>query len=196
MKKIELDFLSSKQSKELILFIILSIVIVMLDFSFVFKMQWRNLLGLKPQLVEARKKIKEFSGDVYRADTFKRRLGELEESVTAKKKGIIEEESIPAIMNEISKIADSANLKIMQIKPQKEMRSPEKFTVAKTKEYYILPIYIIAQGPYHALGKFLNSLESSQYFIKVVSLDIVPQAEATLGLDIKLSVNIYVVKNI
>ncbi len=196
MKKIELDFLSSKQSKELILFIILSIVIVMLDFSFVFKMQWRNLLGLKPQLVEARKKIKEFSGDVYRADTFKRRLVELEDSVVTKKKGIIEEESIPAIINEISKMADSANLKIMQIKPQKEVRNPEKFTVAKAKEYYTLPIYIIAQGPYHSLGKFLNNLESSQYFIKVVSLDIVPQAEATLGLDIKLSVNIYIIKKI
>lgn len=196
MKKIELDFLSSKQSKELILFIILSIVIVITDFSFVFKMQWKNLLGLKPQLVEARKKIKEFSGDVYRADTFKRRLDELEEAVAAKKKGIIDEEAIPAIMNEISKMADSSNLKIMQIRPQKEMRNPEKFTVDKAKEYYTLPIYIIAQGPYHSLGKFLNQLESSQYFIKVVSLDIFPQAGATLGLDIKLSVNIYVAKNI
>ena len=196
MKKLELDFLSSKQSKELVLFVIFSIIIVIVDFSFILKMQWHSLLGLKPQLVEARKKIKEFSGDVYRADTFKRRLGELEASVAAKNKGIIEEESIPAIMNEISKMADAANLKIMQIRPQKEVRSPEKFTVAKVKEYYILPIYIIAQGPYHSLGKFLNQLESSQYFIKVVSLDIVPQAEATLGLDIKLSVNIYVVKKL
>lgn len=196
MKKIELDFLSSKQSKELILFIILSIIIVIVDFSFIMKMQWHSLLSLKPQLVEARKKIKEFSGEVYRSDTFKRRLDELEASVAVKKKGILEEESIPAIMNDISKMADAASLKIMQIKPQKEVRSPEKFTVAKLKEYYSLPIYIIAQGPYHSLGKFLNSLESSQYFIKVLSLDIVPQAEATLGLDIKLSVSVYIVKNI
>lgn len=196
MKKIELDFLSSKQSKELLAFIFISIVLVIVDFSLVLKFQWARLLSMKPQLVEMRKKIKEFSGDEYRTDTFKRRLSELTAAVSAKKKSIVEEEMIPGVMNEISKIADASSLKIMQIKPQKEVRNAEKFTVAKTQEYYILPIYITAQGSYHSLGKFLNKIEAMDNFIKINSLDIVSQAETTLGLDIKLSVNIYVVQKI
>jgi Tfp pilus assembly protein PilO len=196
MKKFDLSILNNKQTKELISFIILGIIILIIDFSFVLTKQLSQVSALKPALIETRKKVVESSGEVFRLDSFKKRLAELNTIVSKEKLGIVNEENIPNLLTEISRMADAEKLKIMQIRPHKEIRSDEKPNPAAKTRFYSLPISVIAQGEYHALGKFINKLENSTIFIKVNTLDIMSQAEGSKELDIKLLISIFVVENI
>lgn len=198
MKRIEFTILASKQVREFIVYLVLGIVVIVLDFSFVLKNQWEQFLSLKVELREAREKILETSVVGFRTGSLKERLGELKKDVTEKKKGILEEEQIPDLMGEISKLADEVNLKIMSMVPQKEIRNSEKFTTSEQQEYYILPISLVARGAYHSLGHFLNRLEKSLFLIKITNIDIIPQATIHLNVEhnIRLSLSIFVVKKI
>ncbi|MEW6009164.1 MAG: type 4a pilus biogenesis protein PilO [Candidatus Omnitrophota bacterium] len=194
MKKLDVSFLSDKQIKEMIVFTLLTLIIIIFDFSFVLKKQFANLSVLGPKIAQARKNIKESSLNEYRVDTLKRRLDELVADVEAKKKGILNEDQIPSLMEEISKLADKVNLKIMQLKPSPELSDKDKFSAKSGEEYYPIALSILAKGSYHSLGQFLNGLETNNVFIKVKNIDIVPQGTAASSHDIKLSALVFVVK--
>ncbi len=194
MKKLDVSFFSDKQIKELIAFIILTVVIIVFDFSLVLKKQFANLTALGPKISQARKNIKESSLNEYRVDTLKKRLDELLADVNVKKKGILNEGQIPSLMEDISKLADKVNLKIMQIKPILEVSDKERFSTKTGEEYSSLTLSILAKGSYHSLGQFLNGLERNDVFIRVKNIDIMPQGITPLVHDIKLSAVVFVVK--
>ena len=197
MKKLDLGLLSNKQNKELIIFLILTIVIISLDFSFVLKSQWTNLLDMNQQLSQTRQKILKSDVDELRIDRLRERLEELSKTVTIAKQGIIEEGQIPTLMEKISKLADVVNLKIMQMIPQKEIRDSNRFSTSAGEEYYIQPISLIARGDYHSLGKFLNKLEAYQVLIALKTIDIIPgSSRAAMQHNVRLSVFIFVVKKV
>jgi Tfp pilus assembly protein PilO len=193
MKKIEVGFLISKQHKELLVFVVLTCIIVIADFSFVLKKQWSLLIALGSKIGQARQSIKESSADALRVDSLRNRLEEISKAVTKNKQGIIEEGQIPAIMSEISKLADTVNLKIMQIRPQPEVHNRDKTIVAGATEYYSLPIVLLTRGDYHPFGKFIYELEKAHFFVRVDNIDILPQpAAVSLAHDIRLSVSVFV----
>lgn len=194
MKKLDVSFFSDKQIKELIVFILLTLVIIIFDFSLVLKKQFAGLAALGPKITQVRKSIKESSLNEYRVDTLKKRLDELVADVNAKKKGILKEDQIPSLMEEISKLADKSNIKIMQIKPIQEVSDKDKFSTASGEEYYTIALSILAKGSYHSLGQFLNGLETNDTLIKVKNIDIMPQAATPSAHDIKLSALVFVIK--
>ena len=197
MKKLDLGLLSDKQNKELIIFLVLTIVIISLDFSFVLKSQWRNLLDMNQQLSQTRQKILKSDVDELRIDQLKERLEELSKTVTIAKQGIIEKEQVPDLMEKISKLADEVNLKIMQMIPQREISDSNRFSTSAGEEYCIQPISLIARGDYHSLGKFLNMLEAYQVLINVKTIDIIPGSSRTaIQHNIRLSIFIFVVKKV
>ncbi len=196
MKKVDLPFLVNKQIKEIALFILVAVIILIIDSSFVLKGQWRNFLSLKDEVAQAREKISATSLDALGAGGLKQRLDKLSASVSEKKKGVLKEEDIPNVLGEISKLADEVDLKIMRMTPLKEIRDADKFRTSEDVEYYTLPISLVARGAYHSLGKFLNSLEKTIYSIRIKTISITPQAAGLLNPnhDIKLSLSIFVVE--
>ncbi|MBU2541041.1 MAG: type 4a pilus biogenesis protein PilO [Candidatus Omnitrophica bacterium] len=195
MKKIDLLLFSNKQIKEAIIFLLIGLAIFIFDSSFVLKGQWANFLSVKENLKEVREKITATALDGFSTERLKGRLDQLSESVSDKKKGILKEEDVPNVLNEISRLADNVNLKIMRLTPLKEIRDRDRFTTSEDSEYYILPISIIARGAYHSLGKFLDSLEKVVFSIKIQAIDIIPKAAGLLNPehDIKLTLSIFVV---
>lgn len=196
MKKPNLSFLSDKQNKELILFSFLSIIVILLDFSFILKNQWAGLWETNQQLSQTRQKILKSDVDVVRIDQLKERLNRLRSAAAAVKKGIVAEEDIQALMGKISKLADKASIKIMQMIPQKEIKGSNEINPEAGNDYYIQPLSLIARGDYHSLGKFLNELEASDALINVKTIDIMPQGKAgSLKHNIRLSLFIFVAKS-
>jgi len=193
-KKTVTDFFSHKQNKELAVFLVLGLAIIIFDFSYVLKKQWSGHTVLAPQVKEARQRIKDSLGAEFRVENLQKRAEELSIDVSSKRAGIVAEEQIPDVLGEISKMSDKVSLKIMKMTPQREVSNRAKFTTAEGVEFYRLPISLAVRAGFHPLGKFLNELESSDYFFRVDSLDIFPPRARDPEHDINIGISIFVVR--
>lgn len=83
----------------------------------------------------------------------------------------LNEDQVPLLMNNISNIANKNAVKIMQIRPVKEVRpdvAPSLGSLAP------LSIIMDLSCDYHHCGKFISLLENAKQFIKVSELRIMP----------------------
>ena len=97
------------------------------------------------------------------------------------------EQEVPKLLEMLSTMARSSNVKIVGITPlaSKQEESPEKI-------YQEIPILISAKSGYHELGRFLSDLESSDRFMKVSDIDIKENKSNVKRHDVELLVVTYV----
>jgi uncharacterized protein YpmS len=83
----------------------------------------------------------------------------------------INEDQVPLLMQNISNIANKNEVKIMQIRPVKEVRPDIAQSLGS-----LAPLSIIMDlsCDYHNCGKFISLLESAKQFVKVSELRIMP----------------------
>ncbi|MDD5428100.1 MAG: type 4a pilus biogenesis protein PilO [Candidatus Omnitrophica bacterium] len=77
------------------------------------------------------------------------------------------EQEIPKLLEGLSEMAKKANVKIVAITPIQTKQEPQA-----NQAYQEMPILINARSGYHELGRFLNSLENTDRFMKVVDISI------------------------
>jgi len=97
--------------------------------------------------------------------TLKSRLDGKRDRVKAFELGLIEEEEINLLLEELSSMASSSRVKIQAIRPQKPSLKAGAF-------YMEFPILIEAKCGYHSLGIFVNKLENARYFLNVKDVKI------------------------
>ncbi len=158
-----------EKNKTLIAAIILIFVLI-LDFVFLMKPQIRILSKLSSKASLLGKDLKNAKKDIASQKEFENQLTVLKASIKNFGSTVIPEEELPSILEKISLTAKQTYVKIIQIKPLKE----EKTAILKAEGgvYYRIPILIDIQCGYHVLGKFLNELESSSAFLKIIGLEI------------------------
>ena len=91
------------------------------------------------------------------------------------------EAQLSTILDKISSVAKEAKVQIQRIKPHQVMR--------KTS-HSELPIDIVVASDYHALGRFLNRLETGQPVIKVRSFEIRSESMLSYRLDTQINVTV------
>ena len=102
------------------------------------------------------------------------------------KKAILEKE-LTALLNDISKIANINNVRIIQIKPAYELQKTSlKFSP------FLINLDLIAG--YHNFGKFINTLENNEFLILIESFKIEAQAKDPLRQKIAVTLKTYVKK--
>ena len=180
----------TKENRQQFLLLGIAIAIVLFDFIFLLKPQFSNLAKLNSKRSQLKK-------DFYLARTQIAQLGKLREqyaslegSIASGQKWFILEAEIPSMLENISSMANDNQVKIMQIKPMYKKQEPDK----QAEGYYPLTVYIIAQGGYHQLGRFINKLENNHIFIKLNELDIVPDQRNYLTHNIKLILEIFLLR--
>jgi len=180
----------TKENRQQFLILGIAVLFVLFDFVLLLKPQVSNLIKLNSK----RSKIKK---DVYLAKTQIAQMGKLKEkyaflkdSIASGQKWFISDAEIPSMLENISSLANNNQLKLMQIKPMYKKPESDK----QAEEYYPLSVYIIAQGGYHQLGRFINRLENNKIFIKLNELDILPDQRNYLTHNIKLILNIFLLK--
>ncbi|MFA6321031.1 MAG: type 4a pilus biogenesis protein PilO [Candidatus Omnitrophota bacterium] len=77
------------------------------------------------------------------------------------------EQEIPKLLEGLSDMAKSANVKIVAITPIQSKQEAQN-----NQTYQEIPILINAKSGYHELGKFLNNLENADRFMKVIDIRI------------------------
>jgi len=183
LNKLNLIEKFSLDNKKLALIFIVSLMVVYLDFNFL----------LKAQMVSANRSAKEISGlsnDIKSLQAGLKNMqavkaGKVSAKVKAKK--VIFESELTALLNDISKLADSNNVRILQIKPTREIKkSAAKFSPV------LINIDLI--GGYHNFGKFINTLENSEAFMSMENFKIEPQPKDPLRQKVSVTVKTYVRK--
>ena len=102
------------------------------------------------------------------------------------------EGDIPIILQNISKAAYDTMVKIFQMRPSREDK--EAMLETASGKYYRIPISIDAKASYHQFGKFLNTLENSDIFMNVSSLEIIPSSRDQRRHNIRLVINTFIFK--
>jgi len=114
--------------------------------------------------------IAQVSDSLKRQDLLKSRLGDMNKKVAFYEKQLPQENEVPALLEELSRMAKDSNVKILAINPN-EKGAPASGDKTK-KPYKALPIGITALCGYHELGAFINKLENADRFMSIKDLDI------------------------
>lgn len=67
------------------------------------------------------------------------------------------------IMQEISKLADDSDVRLLSLTPS---------AIGKSAIFQFLPFSMRIQGSYHRIGKFVEKIEASAYALKIISFQL------------------------
>jgi len=181
-------------NKKLMLIVLISAVIFYIDFNFIFKAQIRVLGKSGTEVARLRKDL-----DNFKVDLKKMRDSESKQVLASQKpifkvKSIISENQFSTLLQDISKIANNNDVRILQIKPS---RMPAENQNSKVKASANLNPFIInldLSCGYHNLGKFINELENLPAFVSVRDIKIEPQDDNYVKQKVELTLITYVKK--
>ncbi|OQB16564.1 MAG: Pilus assembly protein, PilO [Candidatus Omnitrophica bacterium ADurb.Bin205] len=173
----------SLDNKKLTLIFIVSAMVIYLDFNFLLKNQASSSARMG-------KEITRIKNDMKALDTGLKKMQEaraVKAGPKVKSKKVIFEPELPALLNDISKLANFNNVRITQIKPARDLqKSPAKFSPV------LISMDII--GGYHNFGRFINSLENNEVLMSVEGFKIEPLPKDPLRQKIAVTVKTYVRK--
>ena len=141
------------------------LVVFLIYFNFILRPQVAQVTSLVAKMNKTRVELKDAEATISEIPKFRKEIGLYEDKVTHYEKMLPAEREIPSLLENLSDMAKSSNVKIIGITPT--VTAGEKGTI-----YQELPILINAKSGYHELGRFLSSLENSERFIKVADIDI------------------------
>ncbi|MDP8265477.1 MAG: type 4a pilus biogenesis protein PilO [Candidatus Aceula meridiana] len=144
---------------------------LLFDYLFVMSFQIRALRSLNPKIATLGKDLKDIKYHFERVSIYEAEAARLRERFSKVKTSILTREEIPMILENISRIASGLGVQIDQIMPLKE--SEEQMLESDEAIYFAVPIFIKAEGGYHAFGKFFNRIEEDQTFMNIQDFDIV-----------------------
>ncbi|MBI3312504.1 MAG: type 4a pilus biogenesis protein PilO [Candidatus Omnitrophica bacterium] len=138
------------------------------------------LLPQQKRLAEARSEQKILRGQLEQLKIGLTQLSSMEEEI-ARLAGEAQmpanpkppEEQLPALLEEITKAARRAQVRVVGQKPQSDLDQASP----GPSGYLEIPIFIIVEGGYHPIGQFLDDLESSSNLLQVLDLSIMPLAD-------------------
>lgn len=167
-------------------------LILLLDYFVLLRPQLSVLSQVSGQVKTLRTELDNAKRDIASMDAFRKRMEVLKEKNLLVDQGMVKEESIPVVVENLSKLARQANVKINQIRPVRE----EEIKVAAAAEgtVYSLPILIEARCSYHQLGRFVNRIENDVLFMRIADLEILPSAGEGLRHAVKMVVSTHILK--
>ena len=134
----------------------------------------RPLLGslnkMATKTSELRQNVQGVKNDIARIDQNRTQLEKIRGQINEVKIKIRSKQEVPLILEDISRNANHAGVKIDQLMPLKDQQE----VLAKTEDvnYYSLPILIQVRSSYHDLGRFLAQMEEDKIFYSLSGLSI------------------------
>lgn len=183
-----IDF-KDKKTQATILMVLLGVVVFILYISYIFLPQITNGINIIGKTIGIMGDLKEARSLIAQRDELKKKAELYNEKIELYEKKLPAQQEIPSFLENLSKMARTANITIIGItpvtlKPQKERGY---------QVYQEMPILITAKSGYHELGRFLNNLEEGPRFIKVVDINIKADITTAKKQDVELMVYTYVV---
>ncbi len=175
-----------------ILIVIFFVLIIFVDTSYILKAQRAGLKSLDPKISKLNTDLVNLNLGLENMRLAKNKPGLATQKKIMRSSKIIRENQISELLQEISNAANKFNVKIAQISPSRQVQSG-KTAIGQDKLTPML-INLDLVSDYHNLGRFIQSLENSSFFIGVQELEISAQLPDYMKQKIKLVLKTYVTK--
>ncbi|OGX46667.1 MAG: hypothetical protein A3G38_00690 [Omnitrophica WOR_2 bacterium RIFCSPLOWO2_12_FULL_51_8] len=161
--------------KKLFLLITLVLIIAYLDLRFVAAIQLKVISKTGPKIIRLQNDLKRIDVDLKKMRELKEKEGYSGRGAVSGAKKIISEDKVVLLMEQISSAANKYDVRVAQMRPQKEARA-KGAKDAKKEKFTPLTITLDLVCAYHNLGRFLNELENAGIFLTAQEIRIDPQA--------------------
>jgi len=158
------------KNKQLV--VIVGIIIVFLiDLFVILPWQIRSLVNLFKITKEKKEALLQLEVDTKSLEPYKKQVLDLEANERGLNASIKNEDEVLFLIENISSIAKEMGIKIMQIRPIKDLDDALEVS-SKDSSYSEVQIEMSAKAGFHNFGRFLSKIENNKLFYKVDSLDI------------------------
>ncbi len=186
MIKLPINFKNTKQIMAIAAVIALGAFYLYVNFLLL--PQIRGLAKVYNEVRKIRSEIKVSERDISGVDNLKKQVAQYHSKIESYERMLPIEQEVPKLLEELSDMAKSSNVKIIGITSVQSKQEVD----AQTQIYREIPILINAGSGYHELGKFLSRLESANRFMKVADIKIKESNMALKRHDVELLVLTYV----
>lgn len=172
MKKLLIDlidklmnFLNSRNPREKMMFILLAGAgVLVLDTLVFIQPVAKMFMAEGPELSTVGQDLRSLQDDYKNRDQIEKSWTKAKEALLEKEKMFIAPNEVPALLENLSKLAQSSGVKILTLKPEAVM--------SDSGHYQRIPIKISGLAGAHEFGRFLAKLESSPTFFRVTDVRI------------------------
>jgi Tfp pilus assembly protein PilO len=183
--------LKDPRTQTLMLTVLVTLIAAALYLYFVFVPQVVRVFKLTASAGKMRSELKTARVVIKDFERLKSELKEQSLKVESYEKKLPAEQEIPALLENLSNMAKGSDIKIIGIVPAISYFKDDK-PAKESQIYREIPILITAKSGYHELGRFLNSLENADRFMKVVDMNISANKMSPNKHDVELMVCTYV----
>lgn len=142
----------------------------------VFILDYFTLMALQRMFIKSvETKIEKLKTDIDGINSSKQRINQMRQSLESSRRELVDFSKkirslsdIPAILDDISRIANDSGVKLDQLMPMKEKQ--ELLTKGDEVSIIGLPITIEAHTTYHLFGRLLDRLEKANLYFSVKDL--------------------------
>ena len=186
IKNIDLINKFALDDKKITLILIITIMFLYLDFTYLLKAQMSWSKKSAEGIVKLNNDFKALDLGLKNMQEIKLQQKNFSQS---KAKKIIYDSQLASLLQDISKVGNANKVKILQIKPSHETQKG-----AASSKFSAVLINLDLLAGYHDLGKFINDLENNPTFISVESFKIEAQPGDALKQKVSLTLKTYVKK--
>lgn len=159
-------------------------------------------VSLRPKLVrwntmgsraaQVRANIKEIEAGKENIALLEQEADELRAKIREYGKKLPVEEEIPALLENLSRVATSCKVKILEITPMGSLAAGEGKKVRSS--FREIPILIKARSGYYELVSFIQQLEQGKRLVKINDLEIKGSKDNVLMHDVELEISVFASK--
>lgn len=179
------------------------VVLILLVYSLFFlRPTFSSFHNLNAQISKLKSELQRAKADIANIENLRKQSNSMKEKMDYVRLKFPKEAEVPSLLETLSTIAKESQVKIVEIKPEKETTLKEATAKSKSKLspsaeglgkfYSEIPILINANCGYHQLGTFINRLENAGRFMKITDIQIEGNASSPKSHDVKLLVSIFV----
>ena len=168
------------------------LIFLVADFKLVLIPQLGLMSQMNPKISQLKNDINSIKNDLNSFTALKNTLELSKKKASSYSKMVVTQDLVPVLLDDISKIAKASDVKLMQIKTEKDTNAKPvaKFDGVK---YYSFFINLDLNASYFPFVNFLRKLENSARFFRVVSFEITPDNSNYFQHKIKMTLEAYVV---
>lgn len=180
--------------KKYVLAALLAAIAAYADFTYVLSPQWNNYKRINVRLHQTDVSLSQYDENSPYYKNLVLEYGRIKDKRSEVEENVYSDASVPLFLDGLSRLANSHEVKIMQVRPQ--IAPPDKAKGAEkaiSPDFHPLFIEFDLSCSYHQLGKFLSVLERNP-LVEAGRINIVPDAQDSLRQKASLTLKVYVQK--
>lgn len=182
------------RQKKAVLVGILALLVAYVDFTYVLRQQWSSYKRINGKLRQVDLSLSQYDKNSPYYRNLVLEYDKIKDKRRDAEKNVYSDAAVPLFLDDLSGIAKSYDVKIMQVNPQ---ALPPNKAKGQDKDlsvnFYPLFFEFDLSGSYHQLGEFLNAIERNP-LLEAIRMNISSDSQGSLKQKAALTLKIYVQK--